>query len=54
MTQVLDHASNMVNIYKEVQNIYSGTLDHFVPEQYQKCVKAGLLVALRIFNNVVR
>ena len=31
MAQVLSHASNMKNAYKEVQRIYSGTSDWFVP-----------------------
>ena len=54
MAQVLAHAPNMENLRKEVQCIYSGTLDWFYLEPYQKSVQSDILVAMIRFKNVVR
>ena len=53
MAQGLAHASNMENLGKEVQCVCSGTSDWFIPEPPQKYVQAYILIAMRIFKNVV-
>ena len=54
MAQGLAHASNMENLCKEVQRVFSGNSDHFVPEPPQKSVQADILIAIRRFKNMVR
>ena len=54
MAQGLAHASNMENIRKEVQHVFSGISDRFVSEPYQKSVQSNILIAIRRFKNVVR
>ena len=54
MDQGLAHASNMENICKEVQRVFSGTSDRFIPELSQKYAQADLQIDLRIFENVAQ
>ena len=54
MAQGLAHPSNMENLCEEVQRLYSGTSDRFVPETSPKSVQADILIAIRRFRNVVR
>ena len=54
MDQGLANVSNMENICKEVQHVYSGDSDQFVPERPQKSVQDDILVAMRRFKNVVK
>ena len=54
MAQGLAHASNMENIRKEVQHVFSGISDRFVSEPSQKSVQSNILIAIRRFKNVVR
>ena len=54
MSQGLDHTSNIENLRQEVQHIFSGTSDRFVPEPSRKAVQADILIAIRRFKNVVR
>ena len=50
----LANASNMKNLRKEVQRVFSVTSDRCVPEPYQKAVQADIWIAIRRFKNVVR
>ena len=54
MAQVLAHDSNMENLREEVQRIYSGTSDQFVPKPSRKSVQADILIAIRRFKTMVR
>ena len=54
MAQGLAHASNMENMCKEVQRVFSGNSDWFVPEPPQKSVQADILIVIRRFKNMVR
>ena len=54
MAQGFAHASDVENLCEEVQHVWSGTSDHFVPEPSQNSVQADTLIAMRRFNNVVR
>ena len=54
MAQGLAHASNMENISKAIQHVFSENLDRFVPEPSRKSVQADILIAIRRFKNVVR
>ena len=54
MAQGLAHASNMENIRKEFQRVCSGISDRFSPQPPQKAVQADILIAIRIFKNMVR
>ena len=50
----LAHASNIENLHEEVQHVCSVTSDQFVPEPSLKYVQVDILIAMRIFKNVVR
>ena len=50
MDQGLAHASNMENLYEDIQLICNVTSDGFVPEQSQKSVQADKLVSIRRFE----
>ena len=54
MAQGLAHASNMENISKAIQHVFSENLDRFVPEPSQKYFQAKIIIAIRRFKNVVR
>ena len=54
MAQGPAHAYNMENIRKEVQRVWSGTSDRFVPEPYWNSVQVDILISTRRFQNVVR
>ena len=54
MAQGLAHAFNMENIRQEVQRVFSGTSDRFVPKPSRKAIQANILIAIRRFKNVVR
>ena len=54
MAQGLAHASNMENLREEIQRVCSGTSYRFIPEPSRKAVQADILIAIRIFKNVVK
>ena len=54
LNKILSFASNMENLRQEVQRVFNGTSDRFVPETSRKAVQADILIAIRKFKNEVR